>query len=140
MTGRLALLVVLGSLLLAAPTPGSVGACGSDERDFPADFMDYCQKREQLGCVRRFLRKEITGPTRDTCRLDAVDACGRSAFPADCQPTRRETDACLNALSSFDTLDTKEADLAECKQNALCHATPSEQHDSGLADGGLENP
>jgi hypothetical protein len=38
----------------------------------------------------------------------------------------------LNALSSFDTLKTKEDDIPECNQKALCQATPSEQPDSGV--------
>jgi hypothetical protein len=119
-------------VLIAAPTPGSVGSCGADKLDDSADFSSYCQQREQLGCVRRFLRNEITAATRDQCRWDAIDACARSAFPSDCRPTRRETDACLNALSSFDTLKTQEDAIPECDQKALCHATPSEQPDSGV--------
>jgi hypothetical protein len=109
-----------------------VGSCGADDLDNSADFADYCRKREELGCTRRFLRREITAQTRDECRWDAVDACQRSAFPSDCRPTRRETEACLNALASFDTLNTKEQDLPECNRKALCKATPTEQGDAGV--------
>jgi hypothetical protein len=124
-------IVVLG-LLASAATPGSVGSCGSDSLDLPAEFLDYCQQREQLECTRRFLRKEITAVSRDECRWAAIDACNASSFPSDCRPTRRETGACLNALASFDTLATKEQNIVECKQAALCHATPGEQSDSGV--------
>jgi len=128
---RLLAIVVTG-LLVSAATPGSVGSCGADSLDVPAEFLDYCQQREQLECTRRFLRKEITASSRDECRWAAIDACNASAFPSDCRPTRRETQACINALSSFDTLNTKEQDIGECKQDALCHATPGEQPDAGV--------
>ena len=133
------LMIALGFLAIAAPTPGAVGSCGSDALDESADFMSYCQKREELNCTRRFLRNEITAEARDICRWDAVDACGLRAFPNDCRPTRRETEACLRALASFDTLSTSEADLKECKTNALCRATPSDQTDAAVGDAG-ESP
>jgi len=133
------LLSVCGFFALAAPTPGAVGSCGADDLDLPTDFMSYCQKREELICTRRFLRHEITAEARDICRWDAVDACGLRAFPGDCRPTRRESEACLRALASFDTLDRAEADLKECKTNALCKATPSDQPDAGSRDAG-ESP
>jgi len=119
------------ALAIAAPTPGSVGACGGDDLDGPADFQSYCRTREQLGCVRRFLRKEITEAERDACRWDAVDTCKQRSFPRECQPSRREAQACLNALSSFDTLRTKENKLPECNTQALCTATPDEPVDAG---------
>ena len=128
--------VVLGFFVIAAPTPGAVGSCGSDELEISADFMSYCQKREELNCTRRFLRNEITAEARDICRWDAVDACGLRAFPSDCRPTRRETEACLRALASLDTLNTAEADIKECKTNALCKATPSDQPDASVSDAG----
>jgi hypothetical protein len=87
------------------------------------------------------LRKEITAEARDLCRWDAIDACDRRAFPSDCQPSRRETEACLRALSSLDTLDTQETEISECSRSALCKATPSEDQDpansaQGEPDGG----
>jgi hypothetical protein len=135
-----AILVILGYLAIAAPTPGAVGSCGGDDLAEPADFSSYCEQREQLICTRRFLRKEITAEARDICRWDAIDACERRAFPGDCRPSRRETEACLRALSSFDTLDTKESELAECSRSALCKATPSEEAEGAgsSADGGAE--
>lgn len=130
---RWLLFALLGWSLIVAPTPGSVGSCGTDELAEPTDFKSYCQKREELICTRRYLRKEITAETRDACRWDGVDACARRAFPSDCRPTRRQSEACLNALASFDTLETPEDNISECKQKALCTATPSEQ-DAGEVD------
>jgi hypothetical protein len=139
---RAILLIGLGWMAIAAPTPGAVGSCGSDELSAAAKFSDYCEQREQLICTRKFLRKEITAEARDLCRWDAIDACDRRAFPGDCRPSRRETEACLRALSSLDTLDTPESEIAECSRSALCKATPSEEAEEpgnsaqGELDGG----
>jgi hypothetical protein len=126
---RTILLIGLGWMAIAAPTPGAVGSCGGDDLAKPADFRSYCQQREQFICTRRFLRKEITEETRDICRWDALDACDRRTFPGDCAPSRRETEACLRALSSLDTVETPESEISECSRSALCKATPSEADD-----------
>ena len=117
--------------LLVAPTPGAVGSCGEGELNEPAEFSYYCRNREELACVRKYLRKEISERQRDTCRWDAVDACKRREFPSTCRPTKRAAEACLNALRSFDTLETEEQDLPECNTDTLCRATPGEEPDSG---------
>ena len=127
MKRRAILLIGLGWMAIAAPTPGAVGSCGHDDLSEAANFSDYCDRREQLICTRRFLRKEITAEARDLCRWDAIAACDRRSFPGDCRPSRRETDACLRALSSLDTLETQESEIAECSRSALCKATPSEE-------------
>ncbi|MET0390290.1 MAG: hypothetical protein ABW321_30240 [Polyangiales bacterium] len=128
MTKARLLMLGVGWCLLSATTPGAVGSCGGgDDLSKPADFEQYCVTREELICTRRYLREEITGEARDICRWDAVDACDRRAFPSDCRPSRRETEACLRALSSFDTLETPESSIDECRTDALCTATPSEQ-------------
>ena len=51
------LLVAFALLVLCtAPTPGANGGCGGDDLDDPADVRAYCAEREQLVCVRRYLR------------------------------------------------------------------------------------
>jgi len=117
--------------LLVAPTPGAVGSCGDGELNEPVEFLYYCRNREELACVRKFLRKEISERERDECRWEAVDACERREFPSSCHPTKRAAEACLNALRSFDTLETEEQDLGECNTDALCRATPGEEPDGG---------
>lgn len=117
--------------LLVAPTPGAVGSCEEGDQNEPVEFTYYCRNREELACVRKFLRKEITERERDQCRWDAVDRCNRRDFPSTCHPTKRAADACLNALRSFDTLKTPENKLPECDSDALCRATPSEEPDAG---------
>jgi len=114
-----------------APTPGAVGSCDDADLEAPAEFAYYCRNREELTCVRRYLRKEITERERDSCRWAAVDNCKRRAFPSDCRPTKRAAEACLNALRSFDTLEIKERSLVECDSDALCRVTPSEDPDAG---------
>lgn len=125
MSPRIALVTLAAACFIMAPTPGSVGACGGDDLSDPADFQSYCEERGQLVCVRRFLRRELTERERDACRWKAVDDCARRTFPSDCHPTERRAQACLNALSSFDTLETKESEIAECNTEALCDAPPS---------------
>ena len=117
--------------LLVAPTPGAVGSCNDGELNEPVEFTYYCRSREELACVRKYLRKDITQRERDTCRWDAVDACNRREFPSTCHPIKRTAEACLNALRSFDTLETPEEDLPECNTDTLCRATPSEESDGG---------
>lgn len=124
MSMRRVVILLVGCAVLMAPTPGSVGACGGDDLSGAADFQSYCEQRGQLTCVRRYLRRELTERERDTCRWDAVDACARRSFPSDCHPTERQAQACLNALASFDTLQEKESDIAECRASALCEAPP----------------
>ena len=125
------LLIAFVWCFAVAPTPGAVGSCDDSGLSEPVEFSYYCRNREELACVRRYLRKEITERERDDCRWDAVDACRRRDFPSDCQPTKRTAEACLNALRSFDTLETKEDDIEECNTDALCRATPSESDAGG---------
>ncbi len=127
---RLSLLAFVWCFAVA-PTPGAVGSCDDGDLSEPVNFTYYCRNREELACVRRLLRKEITEAESKECRWDAVDACRRRDFPSDCHPTKRAAEACLNALRSLDTLETKEADLEECNTDALCRVTPSEEPDGG---------
>ncbi len=136
MSARRLAFVVGAWLALMGPTPGAVGACGGDDLAGPADFQPYCQQREQLICVRRDLRREITDAERDRCRLAGIDACKLRSFPSDCHPTERQARTCLNALASFDTLNTKEDKLPECVTSALCQLPPSAASDAAASDAG----
>lgn len=129
---KLALLVGLW-LCVIAPTPGSVGSCNGDRLDRAADLRQYCEQREQLICVRRFLRKEITAAARDSCRYRGIDACMQRSFAASCQPTQRQANACLNALASFDTLNTADDAVPECQTGALCNAPLQTTSDAGAS-------
>lgn len=114
-----------GALLaiLSGPTPGAVGSCGGDDLSGPADVVSYCSKREQLICVRRGLRREITSQETDTCRRAAISQCENRSWLPQCQPSERQARACLNALESLDTVNTKESELHECTTAALCGAS-----------------
>ncbi len=126
------LLVAIALLVLCtAPTPGATGGCGGDDLDDAADVRAYCSEREQLVCVRRYLRKEISARDRDSCRYDAVERCMSRTFPNECRPTQRVADACLNALASFDTLDRDEESIEECSARVLCSAVYRAESSAG---------
>jgi hypothetical protein len=122
-------------LLLGGPTPGAVGSCtGEGKLDAFADLASFCKESEQLKCVRRALRKELTTQQRDDCRRAAITDCEQRSWAPGCHPTERQARACLNALRSLDTLSTKEKDIAECNQRALCTAQPAPRTvDAGAA-------
>jgi hypothetical protein len=105
--------------LLGGPTPGAVGAC-DDSVDGFADLSEYCKEREELTCVRRALRKELSTQERDDCRREALSACERRFWAPDCRPTTRQANACLNALRAEETVNTPEDELDECNTQALC--------------------
>lgn len=139
-TWRAALLQACAGLMLllglAAPTPGAVGSCGGDRSlDELANLDRYCKEREQLVCVRRGLRKEISLAKTNDCRRTAIKQCELRSWSPGCAPTQRQTRACLNALRSIDTLQTPEDQISECNARALCtaHAVP----DAGAADAGV---
>ena len=124
------------ALLISAPTPGAVGSCGSDELSGQADLVAYCTEREELICVRKYERRELSLGDREDCRRDEIARCKRRFWAPGCAPTKREANACLNALRSLDTLSTKEDQLEECQREALCTARPPEL----TVDGGVNNP
>jgi hypothetical protein len=124
-------------LLLGGPTPGAVGACGSDELSGFADIQSYCSEREQLICVRRELRKELTHGERDDCRRAAIAACMARSWAPSCHPTERKARACLNALRSLDTVQTPEDQIDECRTSSLCMLHPNTQAPP-LGDAGVE--
>jgi len=112
--------VVVFAPLLGGPTPGAVGSCGGDDLDRFADLDTYCVEREDLVCVRRWNRGEISETEMNECRYDARDLCERRTWSADCRPTERQARACLNALAARDTLETPEDEIDECRVEALC--------------------
>ena len=119
-TWRRSAFALLALFALSGPSPGAVGSCGGDELDTPADLQDDCRERDQLICVRRALRREISDAERDDCRREALVDCDHRSFAPGCEPTERQARACLNALRSLDTVDTPEEQLDECDRDALC--------------------
>lgn len=116
---RIGMLAMI-TLLLTGPTPGAVGSCGEEHLGEPAELESYCSQRDQLVCVRRNLRRELTNQETDDCRRAAIERCQSRSWAPECQPTQRQARACLNALQSFDTLSTQESELGECSTGALC--------------------
>ncbi|MGD8859655.1 MAG: hypothetical protein PVI30_06575 [Myxococcales bacterium] len=121
-------------LFLGGPTPGAVGSCDADPDGF-ADLQAYCQQREELVCVRRSLRKEITIGEREECRRRAIALCAQRTWAPDCRPTERQARACINALFARDTLYTPEDELEECNTEALCNVRLTPQAEP--TDGGM---
>ncbi len=107
-------------LFICGPAPGAVGSC--DEVRRLADPVPYCEEREQLICWRRYLRGELEGGESEVneCRVHAISRCQDRYWAPDCQPTERQTRACLNALRSYDTLDTPESEIEQCSVETLC--------------------
>lgn len=132
-TARRALGWMFVALLISAPTPGAVGSCGSDELSGTADLVAYCTEREELICVRRHRRREISLAEQDTCRREQIARCSQRFWAPGCAPTKRQANACLNALRSLDTLGTKETEIDECQSEALCTAQIP-------VDAGVDNP
>jgi hypothetical protein len=120
-------------LLCGGPTPGAVGDCQGDELAEPADIAEYCREKNELICVRRAERDEISRSDSDECRRDVIDACQRSRWAGDCRPTLRQTEACLNALYDRATLDTPEDEIVECQRASLCKVDTR----GAVPDGGL---
>lgn len=130
---------LLGWTLLAAvlggPTPGAVGSCGGDDLADTADLASYCVDREDLVCVRRGARGELSIQGIDECRHTAREVCARRWWSPECRPSEREARACLNALRSSDTLATPEDQIDECQVSTLCHAREAAPIDKGGGDG-----
>ena len=107
-------------LFICGPAPGAVGSCEEVRR--LAEPVSYCQQREQLVCWRRYLRGELEGGEREAneCRRAAIAQCQYRYWAPDCQPTERQTRTCLNALRSYDTLNTPESEIEQCSVETLC--------------------
>jgi hypothetical protein len=139
---RRALGLILSALiaaLIVAPAPGAVGSCSGDDLDEPADLVSYCTERETLVCVRELMRGERDGYSTNQCRVDGAQRCSRRFWGPSCRPTKREANACLNALRAVDTLETQEKNIAECDRDALCTARPTTTT-GGMVDAGEEAP
>jgi hypothetical protein len=128
-------LSALVALLIIAPSPGAVGSCNGDDLDEPADLVTYCTERETLVCVRELMRGERDGYSTNQCRVDGAERCARRFWGPSCRPTKREANACLNALRAKATLETQEEDIPECDKDALCTARPPT---TGQLDSGVE--
>ncbi len=131
--------LVVGALMLlflAGPTPGAVGSCGAEEGF--ADLLSYCREKEELICWRRELRGEFGGDPQGVvdCRRQARRECEERFWPPDCRPTERQANACINALSSADTVETAESEIAECEREALCTVDPEDTAANESAAGG----
>lgn len=108
-------------LLLGGPSPGAVGECGADVRNEAADEEEFCRDFLEWIFIRAAERQEIDDTLRDDCRRQLPQICEGSRLPR-CSPTIRQADACINALSAAETLETPFYLLPECERSQLCNA------------------
>ena len=127
-----ALIVVGLAALLVGPTPGATGSCGGDPLDGPADVIRYCMEKEELGCQRQRLRGEIEQEEANDCRRAVRLLCARRFWPADCRPSQRIAQACLNALHAVETLQTPEDEIEECQAVKFCSIRSSAEDGGGF--------
>jgi len=130
------------AMLLVGPTPGAVGSCNQNEDDNPVldmgdEMIDYCQEKEELTCFRQGERGELDKEKGevDACRKAVRRICETRTWQPDCRPTKRQAEACINALRSMDTLDTEESKIKECSEDALCNVE-YEKPESSDSDAG----
>ena len=148
---RVSLRVLFALLLfvfLAGPTPGAIGSCDGEAGDEFADLTEYCLEKEKWICVRQFTRQQAACEDEEnvarcridnnaqmqTCRYDSMDICNARSWASNCRPTVRQADACINALSSTQTLDTPVDEIKECDPKRLCTVLTAPQ--PGV-DGGM---
>ena len=127
-----ALIVVGLAALLVGPTPGATGGCGADPLDGPADVIRYCMEKEELACERQRLRGDLEEEEANDCRRAVRLLCARRFWPADCRPTRRVAQGCLNALPAVETLHTPEDEIEECKADKFCSIRSSVEDGGGF--------
>lgn len=120
-----ALPLCLLALLSLGPAPGHVGACG--EGTSAADPSQFCLEAGAWRCARRRARGEILPEEELGCRNEFMLMCPGSAWPPDCDPppTERQTDLCIDALSSAGRIGEAEPDLVECQLSTLCGGSAS---------------
>jgi len=121
-----ALTAALLLLVLGAPGPGHVGSC-SDSTDAAADPEVFCRSRKTWVCARLQAAAAMCAGAPpfsqaeyDDCRARIPADCAGARFPADCRVTKRQTDACIDALSRMENVCIPEAMISEC---SLCAGT-----------------
>lgn len=117
--GRAAIAALL-LLVLGAPGPGHVGSC-SDATDAAADPEAFCRARKTWLCARQQAAYPMcagappfTQAQYDECRARIPADCSGARFPSDCFVTKRQTDACIDALSRMENVCIPEDMITEC--------------------------
>lgn len=124
----LARVVIAGLLflVLGGPASGHVGSC-SESTDAAADPEAFCRARKTWVCARLQAAAAMcagappfTQEQYDDCRARIAADCSGARFDATCVPRKRQTDACIDALSRMENVCIPEAMITECN---LCSGT-----------------
>lgn len=91
---------VLLFLILAGPTPGNVGGCGSTNQAVSAP--QHCTDQEFWLCRRDQYAGRIDQTEFNACVQAIPGTCDGAAWPAGCAPTPAQSDACLLLLQRQD--------------------------------------
>lgn len=111
---------LIGSLLavmIAGPTPGSVGSC-SDSITF-ANAPQFCADKKYWTAQRANARGELT-LEETQAEIASISEFCRAAVFVDCTPTQLAADACVEALKDMGRLSEASDAIPECMANALC--------------------
>lgn len=87
-------------LMLAGPTPGNIGGCGSTTSVVQAP--QHCTDREFWICTRDEHAGRIDQAGLDQCLVQIEPMCQGATWPAGCSPTQDQHDACILLLRNAD--------------------------------------
>ena len=96
-------------LMLAGPAPGNVGGCGASNPT--ADPREHCINAEFWECRRDLAGGRIDEAQYMECLIPIQGMCNSAAWPAGCEPTRSQSNACIILLSRSDLVEFTTPDL-----------------------------
>lgn len=105
------------AVMIAGPTPGSVGSC-SDSVTF-ANAPQFCADKKYWTAQRAYARGEQTLEQTQT-EINGISAFCASAVFVDCTPTQLAADACVEALKDMGRLSEATDAIPECTADSLC--------------------
>ena len=104
--------LVAGGVLFACivgPAPGNVGGCGASNPT--ADPREHCINQRFWECRRDLAGGRIDDARYMECLLPIAAACDAAQWPAGCEPTNSQSDACIILLSRMDLVNLSTPDL-----------------------------
>lgn len=96
-------------MCLAGPAPGNVGGCGS-ERNL-ADAREHCINSKYWECYRDLYAGRTMMADYDACLAQINPMCSGRIWPAGCEPSQTQSDACIILLSRADRAATPTPEL-----------------------------
>ncbi|MEQ8459794.1 MAG: hypothetical protein RLO52_47040 [Sandaracinaceae bacterium] len=94
---------------LTGPAPGDVGGCGVSVSI--ADPVLHCEEKSFWQCRREEFSMRAT-PEESAACYDAIPGmCPGASWPADCEPTPAQSQACIDLLQSGEYVDIPTPEL-----------------------------